>query len=185
MNRNKRKRIFDKHGLTLIEVLVAVAVLGIAGGLFAVSYSNVLEDQRMDSDMTKLNNIDQTLEQILIYDDAFKDIAPHVYDDNKIMLTFKAEIDPVEGDSSVKLDLTTLNDDDTKLLKNECPVVYAYLTEYIENPIPLISGSYKTGEYDVTIEFSGAKVSDIRDYAIANDDIKITNSGDTKLKQHD
>jgi prepilin-type N-terminal cleavage/methylation domain-containing protein len=180
----KRKRILNKGGFTLVELIVTIALMAIVASVVVSSYTNVLESQRMKADMSTLNHIDDSLKQILLYDDAFEDIKDHVYDDNKMKLTFYLSQD--KTDSYINLSDTIINIGTSKegKLDSACEVLYQYLVEYIGSDIiDLESSSYKFGTYEVYIEFNGAKVSDVRDYTITNDTLSVTNSDDEQMSQ--
>jgi prepilin-type N-terminal cleavage/methylation domain-containing protein len=170
-------------GMTLIELIVSIAVLAIVSAIFVSSYTNVMENQRRQSDITRLNSIDIAFEQVLLYNDAFDEVRPCVYDNNKLQVNFQL-VSNANGESYVDLSKATLNNS-TLLLKDKCPTLYGYLTEQIDEIINLDSASYKIGHYRVYITFNGTQVSDIRDYTITNDSIIVTNSGDSELRQHD
>jgi hypothetical protein len=131
----------------------------------------------MQSDMSRLNTIDTTIEQILLYDIAFEEIKPYVYDKNKFEIKF--ELTTQENKKScIDFSKATINGN---VLKDACPNVYNYLIEYIGTTIKLDSANYKTGFYRVYITANGTQVSDIREYTITNDTIHVTNSGDSEL----
>ena len=181
-------------GFTLIEVLVALFVLAIAASFMFVSYTNVMEDQRNEADAATLENIDITLKQLLLYNDAFEDINSIVYDDNKIGIVFKIENDAKlykdtngefgaagEKDGYIELAsaycLSDSTSEDGKLLKDECPRLYDYLVGNLGNRITLSSNGYQYGEYIVYVEFGLTRVSSVREPVLNNDVIIVTNSG--------
>lgn len=176
-----RKFLFKhKKGFTLMEVIVAIAILAITSSILAVSYTNVMETQRRQADLEVLKNIDTNLKQIFMYDDAFNEIKTHVYDKNKIHLVFVVSKPGGEHDSFIKLKDTCINGTTTKL-EAVCPNLYKYLKDYVGEKIILTAAGYKDGYYRVDIAFNGAKVSDIRDFVITNDSVLVTNSGDSLL----
>jgi prepilin-type N-terminal cleavage/methylation domain-containing protein len=180
----KSKKNLNKKGFTLVELLVTVALMAIVASVVVSSYTNVMESQRMEADMAMLHQLDDSVKQILLYDDAFEDIKDHVYDDNKMKLTFY--LSQNKTDSYVSLDDTIINlgTAEEGNLENTCKVLYQYLVEYIGSDIiDLESSSYKFGTYEIYIEFNGAKVSDIRDYTITNDTLSVTNSNDSYMSQ--
>lgn len=174
----------SSRGMTLIELIVSIAILAIVSSVLVSSYTNVMEDQRMQSDLSKLNEIDVTLKQILLYDDVFEEIKPLVYDKNKLKISFK--LTTLDGGHKAKVVLSdaTLNDSG-ELLKDKCEILYEYLTEYVGQSISLDSASFKGGYYRIYITFNGTQVSEIRDYTITNDTVTVTNSGGEEMYQHE
>ena len=176
----------SRGGLTLVELIVTIAILAIASSVLVSSYTNVMEKQRMRADMSILNNIDTSLEQILLYDDVFEQIKEKnwLHDENMLTLIFKVKTDD-EGRGCIYLEDTTINGEDHPLVGN-CDLLYQCLVDYVgedeDGVIYLSSASYKNGFYQVDIEFNKTTVSTVRgDPTINNDVIIITNSGDTNL----
>jgi prepilin-type N-terminal cleavage/methylation domain-containing protein len=171
----KNKFTMDKRGYTLMELVVTIAVLAVVSVITVTTYTNVMANQRMKADLATLSQIDDGFKHIFLYDDAFEEVKNYVYDDNKFKVNF--QIEKIEAKPSVNLEQATINDTNIKL-KDECPIIYGYLVEQIDNDIELNSSNYNEGFYYVYIEFNGTKVSDVRDYVITNDNIIVTNSGD-------
>lgn len=178
-----RNILKNNKGLTLVEIIIAIAVLAIATSILVTSYTNVLEDQRIDSDLSKLGQVDTTLKQVLLYDDAFNEIQKNeaVYDDNKLKIVCPVEMEDDSVKAFVDINKITVNDTDEKL-KDKCPILHGYLLDYIGDDITLSSASFKSGKYEVMVEFNGTRVSDVREYTITNDTMNVTNSGSEFLK---
>lgn len=170
----------NKKGFSLIELLIAVAVLGIVSAFMLSSYTGVLEEKRKETDMRTLNEIDQSLQQIYLYRDAFAEAEANVINDNKIVIKFPLSVE--NKTSYVKLEEAKVNNTD-EYLKNKLPITYDYLINYLGDQLELTSASYIHGYYEVVVEFNMTKVSDVRLPALSNDTIIITNTGDTELKQ--
>ena len=173
----------NKKGFTLVELLVVICILAVVSATFAVGYSNVIENKRQEADMTKLNNLDLSLNQLLLADDVFEDVSAYIFNDKMLQIRFPVKTDPASGDTYVDMINSTINGDSLKV-KDECEILYEYLTDDVGQKVALQSGSYKGGYYEVTIEFNGAKVSEIRDFTPTNDNVKITNTGDEFLYIH-
>lgn len=163
-------------------MIVTVALLAVAAAVFVVSYTNIIEEQRRASDLSNLNAIDVGLKQIFIYDDAFNEIKPYIYDDNK--LTIKFTVTNTDGDAYVELSKAVLNDSDFTV-ESKCPKLYSYMIDQLDEKIDLESSTYKQGSYGVTIAFKLTQVSVERDPTITNDSMQITNSGDSDLYRHE
>lgn len=168
-----------KSGFSLIELLVTVAILVIASAALAASYMTTLEEKRMESDMSRLNDIDNSLQQVMIYKDAFKEASKLVIDDNELNFVFPLHYDQNSGKAMVIISQAELNGAGISTTKT----IYPYLKEFVGDTIELTSSTYKHGEYRVTLEFNGVKISSVRDYSISNDDITVTNSGDKFMYQ--
>ena len=169
----------NKKGFSLIELVVTIALIAIAATFITASYLNTLEENRMEADMSQLNNIDNSLQQIMIYKDAFKEASQLVVDDNKLNFVFPLHYDQNSGKSMIIISQAKLNGDDL----NKTKAIYPHLKEFIGDTIELTSSTYKHGEYKVTLEFDGVKLSSVRDYSISNDTISISNSGDEYMYQ--
>lgn len=169
----------NKGGLTLVELIVTVAILAITSAMLGVSYVNVMEDQRQQSDLSKLNNIDTTLKQVLLYDDAFEDVEDMIQANGKLTINFLVTTND-SGKSSVDMSLATINDETTPLSEN-CKVLYKHLCDQVGYTVQLSSANHKQGFYRVFIEFKYTEVSKVRPGTSTNDVIKITNSGSTDL----
>jgi hypothetical protein len=97
---------------------------------------------------------------------------------NRLKITFYVYQNGAKSYISLSDAMINLETSKVGRLKNDCGIMYSYLIEQLgTDTIDLNSASYKFGKYEVYIEFNGAKVSDVRDYTITNDSIKITNSG--------
>jgi prepilin-type N-terminal cleavage/methylation domain-containing protein len=168
----------NNRGFTLIELIVIIAVIAVASAILVSSYANIMENQRKKADMTSLQNIDLGVEQILFYDDAFRDIENYVYDKNKVDLIFKVKTD---GKKNGYVDVSDAYINDMGPLSDLCPVFYDYLVKQVGEEIILTSPNYRDGCYIVYITFNGVQLSEIRDFVISNDGAVITNSGDSQL----
>jgi Tfp pilus assembly protein PilE len=155
--------------------VVTIAVLAVVSVITVTTYTNVMANQRMKADLATLSQIDDGFKHVFLYDDAFEEVKNHVYDNNKFKVNF--QIDKIDEKPSVKLEYATINNT-SKKLKDECPTIYEYLVEQVDDNIELSSSNYNEGVYYVYITFNGTKVSDVRDYVITNDNIMVTNSGD-------
>lgn len=188
--RTQTKKTHSKNkGMTLVELIVTIAILAVAAAVLGVSYTGVLEDQRMDADMARLNDIDNALLQVLLYDDAFDEVKKYiddegyVYAEDKITIVFPIEMD-ANKNSTVKVRNATINGTGARL-SSKCDKLTKYLIEYVGEEIDLDSTSYKRGSYSVCIQFNYAKVSFIRDPVINNDAMSATNSGDSDIKSYE
>lgn len=176
------RRKTKNKGFTLIELVVTIAILAIVSATFAVSYTNVMEDQRKQSDFANLNQIDISIKQLYLYEDAFEEAKNTVYDDNKIKLTFPVTYDDVESTSFIELEDAELINGDK--FADECPIAYKYLVDLVGERIDLQANSHKQGYYEILIEFNCAQVSEVRVPTITNDGIIVTSSEDKYLKEH-
>lgn len=182
------KVLSDTRGLTLVEMIVAVAVLAIVAAMLVATFTNSFEDQRRNADMSTLNNIDSSLMQILLDDDVFAEINHNkgsvIYDNNKMHLVFSVNENEDTKKGEILLSETKLNGNALRL-ETSCPTLYKYLVEYIGDEIHLTSSTYRRGTYIVNVTFNGTLVSGVRDYTLANDNVIITNSDDEYLYQHE
>lgn len=181
----------NKKGLTLIEVLVAVFLLAIASSFIFLTYTNVIESKRAEADLSKLQNIDTTLKQILIEDDVFDDIIKCVDNDKYVELVFTINNDAkkyvdtngAQGIQGEKNGYVLMDEVYAKtssgdiLIKSKCPLLHKTLVDYLTERIDLESNECQYGEYIVTIEFGFTQVSSIRDPVLHNDLIVVTSSG--------
>ena len=174
------KNIRSKSGFTLLETIVTIGVIAVAASIMVVSYLNVLEWSRQQTDLEKLSEIDAAVQEIFSYEDAFKEAKDVVYDECKLDITV-----PIKMDAGGKAyaDVTEAELNDLDALDFRCPVTSEYLLEMVGERIDLLSGEFKRGSYTVHVEFNGAKVSDIRDFVISNDVILVSNSGSEDMYQ--
>lgn len=173
-----------KKGFTLLEVIITIAILAIVAAFSATAYTNVMEDQRKQSDFSKLNEVDVTLQEVLLYQDAFEEAKKFVYDDNKLTIRLNVTYDNVTADAYVQLKDTTINSTNKKL-NVECKSLYKYITDLVGEKIDLEANSHRVGYYEIYITFNGVEGNQTRPgFHITNDGIKTSNSADKYLKEH-
>lgn len=164
-----------KKGFSFIELIVTIALLAITSAVLIGSYVTVMENQRQKTDISALESIDISLQEVFLYNDAFKEAKSVVKNDYMIDLEFTLEM-TAEGDAYVDIAKALVNGT-TTTLEETCPRTCEYLIDLVGEKINLQSSAYKRGTYNVHIEFGGAQVSSLRDFEITNDLILITNSG--------
>ena len=196
MWKKKNYNVCKNHssGLTLIELIVTFAVLSIVSTIMIGSYTHLMEEKRIDSDLAALNSIDEALKQVLIeselYDDKSTDrddmntqVDDYLIGDNKVYFVFTIKRDPASKKGILRMENAKIQkvenpsgESDYESLTNWTNF-YDYLTGYTGNIIELSSKTYRTGTYNVIVTYNGTQVSQIREYAINKDNFTITNSG--------
>lgn len=204
---DKQSFLKNEKGFTLVEILVAVALMAVATTFMFMSYTNVMEEKRQESDLEVLNYIDDSLRQTFMQKDAFAEAQQAVYNKND-------EMDYSETPNTLIFEFPVKMDDETQkgsvtfeegIVKNnfgdEWPFIDPLfdstmyhlenytngekLAEHQNRPdvpdVYLESGAFKRGKYIITIEFNGKQVSSVRKYSISNDSMKITNSGASEM----
>lgn len=177
-----KKIVKDTRGFTLIELLVAVAVLAILSSFLIVSYTSTLEDQRQQADFKRLEQIDLSLKQIYLYDDAFEEAKEHIHDNNKLTFTFAV----TNSDGNASIDVRNAKINGKAITEDDFQKIYSYLIEYIDEPIQLESSTLKYGYYQVLVEFNYTQWgnSQVRVPTVNNDSIHTSNSGYEYFRQH-
>ena len=174
---SKKRKLIRNGGFTLVELVVTISVLVIASVVLIASYTNVMEKQRMESDMASLEKIDAAVNHILLRDDAFQDVKPYLQETNKLEIHFA--VDKNGDGASVLLKDAVVGDNYNLALS--CTTFYKYLSEYVGNEIVLKSIGYKSGEYVVYVTFNITQVSDVREPIVTNDTFVVANSGNEFL----
>ena len=174
-------------GFSLVELIVTVAVVAILGAFMFSSFTNVLNVKRKEADMEKLFFIDSCVEQIFVHKDAFEEAKKLVVDGadgnkNTLTLHFPLGYDSSLNVCTIEMDDATVNSQ-TDLLSDKSTILTNYLIEYVGKTIELDFPAYRSGEYVVTVVFNGNKVSSVREYTLSNDNITVTNSGDTRITE--
>ena len=176
-------------GFTLVELIVTVALMAIVASIVVSSYTNVLEEQRQKADLATLGELDSSVKQILLYDDAFNQVKGHVYegDDgfkNRFKITFYLSLNRTDSYIDLSNAVINLDTPEEGSLKGDCKILYDYLVEHIGSDIiDLQSSEFKHGKYELYVTFNGAQVSQIRDYTLTNDSLTASNSGDEFMTQ--
>jgi prepilin-type N-terminal cleavage/methylation domain-containing protein len=200
MIRNLIKRIKrDRKGLTLIELIVSLAILGVVSAFCITTYLNVMTEKRKEADLVKLSALDESFAQILLQKSAFNEAKQLLTDEEgKIFSNKLVLVCPIYFGSDVSKPVMRLSDatityeDDTRgevqiKTSPQTEEIYAKLVNHIgkDETIQLDSMFFAKGEYRVYIEFNYTQVAANRNKSITNDNIKITNSGMELLKELD
>ena len=174
----------DQRGLTLIELLVTIAILAIVSGMLITSYTNEMENNRKDADLTNLMRFDNAIKSSLMENEAFEQVKDDVFDYNKLTITIPVKQNPQNTKKGqADIEKAYLNGTESNLLQDSCAILYEYITDELGTKIDLQSSSYRKGTYTVRIEFGGTQVSEIREFEINNDTIDVSNTKDAGLKK--
>ena len=174
----KQRVVLESKGFTLVEVIVTIAVLIIASAILATSYTGIMEQQRVQADIEKLEKIDLAVYQILMRDDAFEDIKECIANDSTLELSFVVTKD-LDGKTSC-VEMQNANIGNKGLLRENCDVFYYYLVEYVGEAIELDSSKHGAGTYNVSVTFNVVELLGKKP-VITNDQIIVTNSGNELL----
>lgn len=177
-------------GFSLIELIVTIALLGVASTVLLVSYTNVMEKKRQETDLQRLKEIDHSVQQIFLQDDAFNEVYPQDKKKQKWLidvsgdkindeLKFIFHLSTKENKKKVVIELgnARVNHDEYSI-QSILPIVSDYMDDYIEWPIELKSSKFQLGgKYEVVVKFGSSQVAANRPLVCNNDDIQVTNSG--------
>ena len=189
----------DRKGLTLIELIVSLTILGIVAAFCIGTYFNLMTEKRKEVDLARLNALDASFAQILLQKDVFDEAKQLLTDaDGQIFSNKLILVCPVRYDLDATKPVVLLSD--AKFIyedpqRGEVQIatsqrtqgMYLELVNHIgkEEMIQLDSPFFAKGEYRVYIEFNYTQVASNRNKSITNDNIKITNSGMELFKELD
>ena len=175
----------SKKGFSLIELLVVIALMAILGTIGITTYLTQMQARRQEADNSVLTNVETQLKLLFSYENDFEEvkniITPPIAEndptlrtseDNTIYITLVCK--NVSSKGIIKMKDTYINQDKTKLLSVECPNLYEDLCDSVGEEINLQYSGYRNGYYEIKCEFDGNRVSDVRNYTISNDSVKIT-----------